>query len=58
MEQPGKPEKPNKPKAFLIYAEAFPSDPKKARPGQFTLDQVKKYISRRPLRRPPPRKEP
>jgi hypothetical protein len=26
--------------------------------GQFTLEQVKKYVSARPLRRQPPRKSP
>jgi hypothetical protein len=48
----------NKPKVIVKVYETFPLRRSDAAPGQATLEQVKKYASPRPLRRPPPRKAP
>jgi hypothetical protein len=47
----------NKPKVVVKVYETFPQRRSEAAPGQFTLEQVKRYVSPRPLRRPPPRRE-
>jgi len=49
---------PHKPKRRVIVHYVFPLHRSEAKPGQLTLDEVKKYLSSKPLRRPEPRKEP
>ena len=47
-----------KPKVIVKIYYTFPVNRSDAAPGRFTLDQIKKYLSSKPLRRPPPRKSP
>jgi hypothetical protein len=48
--------KPNKPKVTVKVYYQFAPQAMGKWPGRATLEQVKKYASSRPLRRPPPRK--
>jgi hypothetical protein len=46
-----------KPKMTVEVYAVFPVRKSDCAPGQFTLDQVKKYLSSKPLRRPDPPKK-